>query len=303
MSGDMTGDMSARTDNQGGTSTAMNKGDPCAGCEHASEQASDQGAASASNYVAVPQPLTFPPVRQVRLTACADWLRLGWADMWRQPLGSVLYGLALVLIGAIILAITAEYPYLYTAAISGFLLVAPMLGAGLYEKSRRYEAGEKVPLLAMPLAWQRNRSALLGFSMLCFLAGTLWQVISVFVLAVFYKGTALKPVEMIIEILRNPEHNLVFAMYLGMGAVFAAVIFALTVVSAPMLVDRRDCRLLTGLGTSINAVADNPAPLAVWATVIMLMVGFGFLTGLLGLIIVLPWLAHASFHAYRALVE
>ncbi len=244
----------------------------------------------------------FPPVRQVGLFACADWLAAGWRDTWRQPAASLAYGFALMAIGAIILTITAEFPYLYTAAISGFLLVAPMLGAGLYEKSRRYQAGEPAPFMALGLAWKRNASALLGFSMLCFLAGTLWQVISVFVLAVFYKGGALRPLEMIVEIVRNPEHSLVFAMYWGMGAVFAAVVFALTVVSAPMLVDRKDCRLLTGLGTSINAVAENPAPLAIWATVIMLMVGFGFVTALLGLVIVLPWLAHASYHAYKALV-
>lgn len=252
---------------------------------------------------AVPPPLEFPKVRHVGPLACLGWLRLGWRDMWRQPMGSLGYGLTLVLIGAVILTITAEFPYLYTAAVSGFLLVAPMLGAGLYEKSRRYLAGEPVPLLALRHAWKRNTSALLGFSLLCFLAGTLWQVISVFVIAVFYKGVGLKPAAMIVEILRNPEHNLLFAMYWGMGALFAAVVFALTVVSAPMLIDRGECRLMCGLGTSLNAVAENPVPLAIWATVIMGMVAAGFVTALLGLIVVLPWLAHASFHAYKALVE
>jgi uncharacterized membrane protein len=223
--------------------------------------------------------------------------------MFRQPVGSFGYGVILVVCGLVILAITKDYPYLYTASVSGFALVAPMLGAGLYEKSRRYLSGEPVPLFTIKAAWQRNSSALLGFSALCFLAGTLWQVISVFVIAVFYKGGGMKPLAMIIEILRNPEHNLLFAMYWFMGAVFAAVVFALTVVSAPMLVDRRNCRLQVGLGTSINAVAENPVPLAIWATVIMLMVALGFFTGLLLMIFVLPWLAHASFHAYRALVE
>ena len=278
--------------------------DPCASCEHAAAHSPDSSVAPTLPHGdAVPPAPSALPVRKVAVLAFAGWLRLGWRDMWRQPLGSLLYGLSLVIIGFIILTITAEFPYLYTAAISGFLLVAPMLGAGLYEKSRRYLAGEPVPLLAMGLAWQRNRSALFGFGALCILAGTLWQVISVFVIAVFYKGSGFKPVEMIVEILRRSEHMLVFVIYVGLGGIFAAVIFALTVVSAPLLVDRRDCRLLTGLATSIDAVAENPLPLALWATVIMLLVACGFLTAMLGLIVVLPWLAHASFHAYRELVE
>ena len=268
--------------------------DPCATCEHAEHS---------PMFVPVLPPLNYPPVRQVSLFACLGWLKLGWQDMFRQPVSSFGYGLSLAVIGWVILAITMDYPYLYTASVSGFALVAPMLGAGLYEKSRRYLAGEPVSLFSTGAAWRRNSSALLGFSALCFLAGTLWQVISVFVIAVFYKGGGLKPMAMILEILRSPEHNLIFAMYLFMGALFAAVMFALTVVSAPMLVDRRNCRLQVGLVTSINAVAENPIPLAIWATVIMIMVALGFATGLLLMIFVLPWLAHASFHAYRALVE
>jgi len=69
-----------------------------------------------------------------------------------------------------------------------------------------------------------------------------------------------------------------------------------------MLIDRR-CDLITALMTSINAVAENPLPLACWGLVIMTLVGFGFATALVGLILVLPWLGHASFHAYKQLVE
>jgi uncharacterized membrane protein len=93
-----------------------------------------------------------------------------------------------------------------------------------------------------------------------------------------------------------------FFIYICAGGVFAAVVFALSVVSMPMLVDRR-CELLCALTTSINAVAENPLPLAFWAFVIMLLTGLGFATALVGLVIVMPWLGHASFHAYKDLVE
>ena len=73
------------------------------------------------------------------------------------------------------------------------------------------------------------------------------------------------------------------------------------VTSVPMLLDRR-CDLLCALATSVNAVAENPLPLAFWALIIMLLTGLGFATALLGLIVVMPWLGHASFHAYKELV-
>jgi uncharacterized membrane protein len=254
------------------------------------------------NFVPLPPVQLMPEVYRVQVWDCYRWLRAGWRDMWRQPLFSMLYGALLSGAGAFILWVTYQFPYLYTAAISGFLLVAPMFGAGLYEKSRCYRLGIDPPHIAVKIAWRRNPGPLFSFGLLCILAGTLWQVISVFVIAVFYKGGGMKPIPMIIEILRNPEHNLVFAVYLGLGALFAAVIFALTVVSAPMLVDRRECRLLEALGTSINAVAENPVPMAVWAVVIMLLVFWGFISGLIGMVFVLPWLGHSSFHAYKAMV-
>jgi uncharacterized membrane protein len=119
---------------------------------------------------------------------------------------------------------------------------------------------------------------------------------------VFYKGGPLGPLDMMVEVVINPQHYLMFFIYLCAGGVLAALVFALSVVSMPMLVDRQ-CDLLCALVTSVNAVAENPLPLAFWALIIMLLTILGFGTALLGLIIVMPWLGHASFHAYKDLVE
>jgi uncharacterized membrane protein len=127
-------------------------------------------------------------------------------------------------------------------------------------------------------------------------------VVSVVIVALFYKGTALQPMAMMIEVLVNPQHYLMFVIYMGAGGLLAAVVFALSVVSMPMLIDRR-CELLCALTTSVNAVAENPLPLALWAVIIMLLTGLGFATALVGLILIMPWLGHASFHAYKELVE
>ena len=250
---------------------------------------------------AVPPALTFPDVRQIGFGAPLRWLALGWADLWRQPAASLFYGLVLAVTGAVILGVTAKLPSLFAAAITGFLLVAPMLLAGLYELSRRYLANEPVSLLDSMLAWQRNPSALLGFGLLAMLAGTLWQLVSLGIVALLYQGKPLGPLDMMIEVLINPQHYLMFFLYVCAGGLLAALVFALSVVSAPMLVDRR-CDLICALGTSVNAVTENPLPLAYWGFIIMLLTGLGFATALVGLILVMPWLGHASFHAYKELV-
>lgn len=236
------------------------------------------------------------------MSAPLGWLGKGWRDMWRQPAASLFYGVAIAVAGAAILGVTATLAYLFAAAITGFLLVAPMLAAGLYELSRRYLAGEPATLADSMVAWKRNPSALVGFGLLSMLAGTAWQVLSVVIVALFYKGGAMLPAAMIVEVLLNPSHYLLFTIYMGAGGLLAAIVFALSVVSMPMLVDRR-CDLLCALMTSINAVAENPLPLALWAVIIMLLTVFGFATALVGLVLVMPWLGHASFHAYKDLVE
>jgi uncharacterized membrane protein len=151
-------------------------------------------------------------------------------------------------------------------------------------------------------AWRRNPSGLVGFALLSILAGTAWQVASVVIVALFYKGPAMAPMAMMIEVVVNPQHYLLFFIYVCAGGFLAALVFAVSVVSMPMLVDRR-CDLLTALSTSVNAVAENPLPLALWAFILMLLTGLGFATALVGLVLFLPWLGHASFHAYRDLVE
>lgn len=241
-------------------------------------------------------------VRSIGFAAPLGWLARGWQDLWRQPAASLFYGVAIAVAGAAILGVTARLPYLFAAAITGFLLVAPMLAAGLYELSRRYLAGEQATLVDSMWAWRRNPSALVGFALLSILAGTAWQVASVVIVALFYKGPALAPMAMMIEVLVNPQHYLLFFVYMCVGGLLAALVFAVSVVSMPMLVDRR-CDLLTALVTSVNAVAENPLPLALWATILMLLTGLGFATLLLGMIVILPWLGHASFHAYKDLVR
>jgi uncharacterized membrane protein len=229
------------------------------------------------------------------------WLARGWRDLWRRPGLSLFYGLAVVAAGMLILLVIARFPYLFTAAISGFLLAAPMVATGLYELSRSYEFEQPVSLVDSMLAWRRNPSSMVGFGLFSLLAGTLWQVLSVIILALLYHGPAALPMDLIRDVLVDPQYLPLFMAYLGIGGLLAALVFAASVVSMPMLLDR--CGdLLPAMAASIDAVAENPLPMALWASIIMVLTLVGFATGMLGLIIIMPWLGHASWHCYRDVV-
>jgi len=98
------------------------------------------------------------------------------------------------------------------------------------------------------------------------------------------------------------RENYLFEAWLAMGGILAAPIFASSIVSMPLLLDRRS-NLLMAVLTSWRVVLANPGPMALWAALIMLLVLLSFATAMLGLILLIPLLGHASWHAYRALVD
>lgn len=249
-----------------------------------------------------PREESGPAVRSIGVLRPLSWLARGIGDLWHAPGASLFYGLCTFAAGIAVLLAVVRLPYLFAAAISGFLLVAPIIATGLYDLSRRRERGEPARLAASMRAWRRNPSGLVGFALFSLLAGTAWQVISVVIIALLYRGNAVLPVDVAREILLDPQYLNLFMLYVGVGGLLAAVVFALSVVSVPMLLDRR-CDLLEAMKASLAAVAANPLPLAFWAALLMALTLLGFATGLAGFIVLMPVLGHASWHAYRDLIE
>jgi uncharacterized membrane protein len=243
-----------------------------------------------------------PHARRVGTWRSLRWLARGAGDFAQRPGASMFYGLCTVLGGAAILLTMAEMPYLFTAAVSGFVLLAPMLATGLYDLSRSYEReGPVCRLRESLLAWRANPSGFAGFVLVSLFIATAWQIVSVVIIALYYKGSAMEPLWLVIEILRNPEYAMLFTIYLMAGGLVASLMFALSVVAVPMLLDRK-CGVLDAMHASIAAVTENPLPLAVWAVIIMFLNAFGFASALVGFIVVMPILGHASWHAYRDLI-
>lgn len=241
------------------------------------------------------------PVRAVPITHVFRWLALGWKDLTHTPFSSLLHGVAVTIGGWIILAITLRYWYLLPGAFSGFLLIGPILATGLYELSRRLALGERPGISEVFTAWRRGTRPLVWLGLMLVIASTAWVLVSAVLFSLFVKA----PITGLESVLRHivlSEGSFLFPVWITLGGFGAALIFAATVVSAPMLLDR-DIDIGTALFTSVRAVGENPITMVVWASVIMVATGIAALTLMLGFVLVIPLIGHATWHAYRDIVD
>ncbi len=250
-------------------------------------------------------------IRTVELLAPLHWLALGWRDLVRGGWLSLLHGIALAVFGLVLLLVGHQKFWLLAGAFSGFLVVAPVLATSLYAISRALAHGRSVRLQLLVdtwLSWQRSRISERGgywcmvrFGLLLALAGTGWVMTSAALITLMAPAPVNAPIDFLRHVVLARD-NYLFEIWLMMGGVLAAPIFASSVVSMPLLLDRR-VSVLPAVLASWRVVLANPAPMALWAMLIMLMVLVGFATGLLGLVVLVPLLGHASWHAYAALVD
>jgi uncharacterized membrane protein len=243
----------------------------------------------------------FPRPRQVDAGAPFQWIRLGLADLRACPGASLFYGLCFALAGYLIAWILRDQPQYLAAAGAGFLLLAPALSIGIYEISRRRERNEPCSLAPTLTAWRANMANIGLFSLVLLVIFLVWARASLVTFALFFTGAMPDMRSMLIQ-LSNPE-NLDFVLaWLVVGAVFALLVFAISVVSIPLMMNRRNDAVTAAL-VSLQVVAKNPGAMAMWAAIIAWAGAAGLLMGFLGIIVVAPLLGHATWHAYRELVE
>lgn len=248
-----------------------------------------------------PIPTRALPVRDLAPTAPLRWLAQGARDFARTPWPSLLHGVIAALGGLLVLGVARERFYLVSGAFTGFVLVAPVLVTGLYELSRRLAAGEQPTLRHAVGAWCRAGKPLFGFGLLLAVVGTFWVVVSAVLIALFVQAPITGFDDFLRYVVLSRDSNL-FYVWIALGGFVAALVFAACVVSVPLLLDR-DVDLLVAVATSLAAVATNPVLMAAWATCIMVLTAVGIGTLLVGLVVVVPLLGHASWHAYVDLVD
>lgn len=245
-----------------------------------------------------------PPVavRSVETSRPLQWLARGWQDLRRAAAASLFYGLVLAFAGAWVTWFAWGRPHLVTALFSGFFLVAPFLLMGVYDLSRQLAAGERPDLSRSLTAWRANADSIGLYGFLLAFALISWERISAILFALLHAGDVASVDNLLLEIVAGGAHLPLAAAWIGCGALLAALVFSASVVSVPMLLDRR-VDVLSAVLASLAAVRANPAPLALWAAILVALTAIGFATWFAGLIVILPWLGHATWHAYKDLVE
>lgn len=227
------------------------------------------------------------------------WLSLGTRDFRRAPTVGIAYGLMVTLLGWLVFAL-GNHPYFIAAAVSGFLLVGPILGAGLIEASRALEAGETPTFDSSLRGLARNRSALERFAIALLLIAVAWLALSTSAL-VMSQGPIAPTIEQTLwdsawQFMSSGQ----WLAWAVIGGVLALLTFAISVIAVPLILDQH-ATASDAMRGSLRAVARHPVASAAWALLIVLLTAIGIATALIGLIVVYPILGHASWHAYRAL--
>ncbi len=246
--------------------------------------------------------LAGPHIRRLPADRPWQWLQAGWRDLTHTPFASTAYGLVFVVMGYALVWLARERFELTLALISGFLLVGPFLAIGLYDLSLRQEQGKPATLLHAISAWRTNSRNIMLFGVLVALIMIVWARLSALLYALIFLGPSIQLETDLSALFFSGDGLLFLGVFLAVGAVLAVVVFCLSVVSIPMLLDQR-CDIFTAVATSIAAVRHNQAPLVLWAVIIVVITGAGMLPAFIGLAVTLPLVGHASWHAYRDLVE
>jgi uncharacterized membrane protein len=244
----------------------------------------------------------LPEVTHVEASRPVAWLGRGWQDLCATPGPSLAHGVNLVVLGCLVLVLCSTHVALFAAAVSGFLLVGPVFGAAFYELSRLRESGEAATFDASLEGAIKHGRALAYLGLVLAALALAWGWLSGVLFERGFGGYLPSVFESAYHVLSDGNYGRFFVTYATTGAVLAVVAFLLSAVSAPMIFDgRADTK--TAMLTSIKAIIANPVPMAIWAGIIAVLTAIGFATLMLGLVVVLPLLGHATWHAYRDLVR
>jgi uncharacterized membrane protein len=254
----------------------------------------------ASPYV---PPAPEGPQLLIRPLGFADpfrWLARGWQNLLKHPGIALFYGLCFWGMAQVLTLVFKHKPEYTLSLVSGCLLVGPFLAMGLYEVSRKRERGEMPDLATSLMCWDQHIRSMAMLVLALLVLELLWGRVSLVVFAVFF-NTGMPSTTGVIEAVFNPNNIEFIVAYLVVGGVFASLVYGLSVVSIPMILDL-DTDAITAVLTSIRVVFSHLGVMLLWGFLLSVLVLAALWPWALGIILVGPWLGHASWHAYRATV-
>lgn len=247
--------------------------------------------------------MNLPGIHGIEILRPLRWLADGARDFRIAWVTSLFYGVLFAVAGHVLTDWASGRPHLAMALISGFIFIAPVLATVFYCTSHRIEHHHRLPGLIAPLfAWRMNPASMGLFALMLVFILSAWERLSAILVGLFLNGAGIGGLGELLTLDALSRHPDFFVVYLAFGGVLALAVFALTVVSLPMILHRR-VDLATALVTSVMAFRHNILPMLVWAAIIAGLIAVGFATQFVAMAVVFPLLGHASWHAYRELVE
>jgi uncharacterized membrane protein len=240
-------------------------------------------------------------VRRVPKERPAEWLRRGWDDLRQLGAASVAHGVLITMMGGVLLILGSTHPYFIAAAVSGYLLIGPIMTTGVCELSRRRAAGEPVGFEQSLQALSRNPRGLLQLGAMLAAIAIVWFVASEVMLRSILDVSGPGFSKALWGGFTDTASRAQILAYIGSGAVLAAIVFTVSVVAVPLISDQR-LSAAAAMWVSVKATFSNVPAMLRWSALIVALTAFGFLTLLVGMIVVAPLLGHATWHAYRDLV-
>ena len=245
-----------------------------------------------------------PVVRRISAADIAEALGQGLRDFQAVPLYGLAFG-ALYAAGgiAILICLTAfGMVYLAYPLAAGFAMIGPFVAVGLYEVSRRREAGQPI---SVPAIWatvrMRSEIGWMAFVTLFVFMVWMYQVQLLMALLLGLNASFSSLQEFVKLVLTTNEGLLFLAAGNAVGAALLLILFSLTVVSFPLLLDR-DVDFVTAMITSVRAVVTSPLPMIGWAALIVVLLALSAMPYFLGLVVTLPVLGHTTWHLYRRII-
>jgi uncharacterized membrane protein len=247
-----------------------------------------------------------PSIRRIGPSDLKEALAKGWADFSAMPTHAIFLCVVYPVIGILLAAFTLGYsilPLLFPLA-AGFALLGPLTAIGIYELSRRREAGLDASATdAFDVLRSRSIGAILVLGAMLMVIFLIWLATAhaIYVTNFGYaRPTSIG--EFANEVLNTSAGWNLIIVGNVVGFLFAVVVLVISVVSFPLLVDR-DVGAAVAISTSVRAVVANPVTMALWGLIVAVLLFLGSLPLFLGLPVVLPVLGHATWHLYRRVVD
>ncbi|AMN54993.1 membrane protein [Labrenzia sp. CP4] len=248
----------------------------------------------------------MPKVNKITVNDVIDAFAAGLADFRRAPV----YGLAIgafFALGGLFVVLSAaalNMSYLSYPAAAGFVLIGPFAAVGLYEVSRRLQNGEELSWSRIVgTMWAQKGRELSWMAFVVLFIQIMWMYQVRLLLALFLGFRSFASFdEFLTQVISTPEGLMFLAVGHVVGAILSLILFSLTVVSFPLLMEE-DRDFITAMITSVRAVFTSPVPMIGWAFVVTAVLIVSMAPAFLGLVVSLPILGHTTWHLYKKCVE